>query len=68
MSRLVAACVRTCTSSPMATACAAIESTSTGPLSVTASDRTGPTASRSSTRRSCAAGVSRPNQATSPEP
>ncbi len=56
MSRLLAAWVRTWTSSPIATPCAASECASTGPLSLSASDRTGATASPSSTRRSTAPG------------
>ena len=68
-SRLVAAWVRTCTSSPIATACAARDITSTGAvLPRSASASTGPTASRRSTSRSIAPGESSPNQATSPEP
>ncbi len=67
-SRLVAAWVRMCRSSPIAMPCAAIASTSSGPDRASTADSAGPATSRSSRSRATAASVSRPNHATSPGP
>ncbi len=68
ISRLVAAWVRTWTSSPIATACAASASTSSGPVRARICAITGAAASRRKTSRSTAARLEQPNHATSPGP
>ncbi len=66
--RLVAAWVRMCRSSPICRPWAATENRSIGPDPRRQSASSGPATSRRNTRRSTAAGVSFPNQATSPGP
>ena len=66
--RLVLACTRMWTSSPIWTPCPATLSTSMGPCSRSAAATTGPTAAARKRRRSTAAGVSRPNHGVSPGP
>ena len=68
ISRLVAAWVRTWTSSPIATACAASESTSSGPDRSRMRPITGAATSRRKTSRATEASLATPNQATSPGP
>ena len=68
ISRFVAACVRTCTSSPIATACAASASTSSGPVRSRIRLITGAATARRKTSRATEAALAQPNQATSPGP